>query len=391
MNSSFSNFASIEKQLLVCCTRTLPSPEIAARIREIAAAPPDWNCVLDEAKEHCVGPLLAQNLRSAAADLIPPGTIAQLESGVRGNAIRCLAHASELVRAIELLASRGVRALAYKGPVIAAQAYRDISAREFEDLDLILQQRDIPEADDAIRSLGYGPQFAWLHSPGGETIIPGEYKYFHETRRTILELHSESTLRHFPVAAPLPGYFERAVTVDLGGKSVRTFCAEDALVVYCIHATKDFWEKLVWIADIAELLRTFPDLDWDSVWRGSERLRAQRMVHLGVALACGILDAKIPREVKARLEADSRASELAREIGRRLLGRSLPQRTARERFRYRRETVPGFAAGWRYAIRLTLAPAEEDWERSESAVPASSLHRAIRPFRLLRKYGRSRS
>lgn len=387
MNPRFSSFASAETLLLACCARTCVPPEIGERIREIAAAPLDWNYVLAQAKEHSVVALLAHNLRSTSADLIPHEITQRLDSSVRVNAIRCLAHTSELVRAVGLLASRGIRTLPYKGPVIAAQAYQDISAREFEDLDIIAQQRDVRSADEAIRTLGYEPRFAWLHSSNGKGVIPGEYKYFHPGRRTIVELHTEATLRHFPLPPPLAEYFERAASVDLGGKSVQTFCAEDALPVYCIHATKDFWEKLVWVADIAELLRRFPDLDWDCVWRGSERLRAQRTVHIGLALAAGVLDSEIPREVQSRVAADSRASALAKEIAERLLGRNVPRRTASQRFRYRRQSVPGLAAGWRYAIRLTLAPAEDDWEQGEAA-PASSLHKAIRPLRLVRKYRR---
>lgn len=388
MIPTVSNSAGAETQLLVCCARTHVSPETAARIRALTSAPLDWRNVLAEAKGHSAIPLLARNLRPAPAGVVPPDVAAQLEFSARENAIRCLAHTSELVRIADLLASRAIRTLPYKGPVIAAQAYQDISARQFEDLDVILLQRDIVAADDAIRTLGYEPRFLSLHASDGHAVVPGEYKYFHMSRQTILELHTEATLRHFPAAAPVEEYFERAVPVDLGGKSVNTFSPEDALGVYCVHATKDFWEKLIWSVDIAELLRTFPALDWDSVWRTSERLRAERMVHIGLALAAGILDAPLPREVRARVEGDSRAAALAGEIGRRVLGGDVPQRTAVERFRYRRETVPGFAAGWRYAIRLTLAPAEEDWARVGATSPGSAAHRAIRPFRLLRKYGR---
>jgi hypothetical protein len=388
MSSTTSSSASAETQLMVCCARTHVSPEIAARIRNLAFSL-DWNSVLATAREHGVVPLLARNLRSAAAaGAVPAEVAAQLESAVRANAIRSLAHTSELVRILEPLAAAKIRVLPYKGPVIAAQAYQDISARQFEDLDLILLQRDIAAADEAVRRLGYNPRFGWLHAPNGRAVVPGEYTYFQSERRTILELHTEATLRHFPVTAPVQEYFERAVPVDLGGKTATTFCPEDALVVYSIHGTKDFWEKLIWVVDIAELLRTFADLDWDSVWQRSERLRAHRMVHLGLALAAGLLDAQLPTEVQTRVASDFRALALASEIAKRLLVSNPDQRTAAQRFGYRRATVPGFSAGWRYAIRLTLAPAEEDWEPSEQSSSASPLRRAIRPFRLLRKYGR---
>jgi hypothetical protein len=306
---------------------------------------------------------------------------------MRAHAMRCLAQTSELVRVASLLKSRGIPALPYKGPVIAAQAYRDITARQFEDLDFILSQQDIPAADAAVRGLGYEARFPWLHSPEAKSIVPGDYNYLNPARQTILELHTEATLRHFPVRANLPEFFERAVSVDLGGQSVRTFCPEDALSVYCIHGTKDFWGKLVWVADVAELLRAFPDLDWDAALRTSVRLGAERMLLLGLVLATGILDAAVPNEILARVKADSGASALAADVSARLLDRDAREWTARERFRFRRQAIRGATAGWRYAVRLTLAPAEEDWEQTQLPRALGPLHAALRPFRLLRKYG----
>ncbi|HTU35766.1 MAG TPA: nucleotidyltransferase family protein [Candidatus Acidoferrum sp.] len=390
MNPAFSSFASAETHLLACCARTFVSPEMAARIRETAAAPLDWSSVLAQAQEHSILPLLARNLCLFAAGTVPADVAAQLDSGVLANAVRCLGQTSELVHVVDLLSSRGIRALPYKGPVIAAQAYQDISARQFEDIDVIVQQRDVPAADTLVRSLGYQPRSAWLHSSNGRTVVPGEYSYSHPARRILLELHTEGTLRHFPVRAPISEFFAHAATVDLGGKAVQTFCGEDALPVYCIHATKDFWQKLIWVVDIAEMLRTFSNLDWDSMWRASDRLRARRMVHLGLALASGILDTPLPSDVQKRVEEDSHASSLAMQIAQRLLRPTAPaqQQTARERFLYRRQSVSGFVAGWRYALRLTLASAGDDWAQGRVPHPSSPLHAALRPFRLLRKYSR---
>lgn len=390
MNPAFSRFASAETELLACCARTFVSPTMAARIREIAAASLDWNFVLAQAQEHSILPLVARNLRSLAAGKIPVDVATKLEPAVRANAARCLAQTSELVRVADQLASLQISALPYKGPVVAAQAYQDVAARQFDDLDIILQQHDLAAADGVMRSLGYQPRSEWLHSSKGRAVVPGEYSYSHPARQITLELHTEVTLRHFPMAAPLEEFFDRSIVVDLGGSTVRTFCAEDALLVCSIHATKDFWQKLIWTVDIAEMLCTFSNLNWDSVWRTSERLCARRMVHLGLALAVTVLDAPLPREVQASVEADSRVSTLALQIARRLLSRdpAARPRTARERFLYRRQTVPGFAAGWRYALRLAYAPAEEDWEQAGAPHPSSPLHSALRPFRLLRKYGR---
>jgi hypothetical protein len=377
-----------ETQLLVWCARTSLTSEIAERIRNLAAASLDWDYVLSQAQENSIVSLLERNLRAAALELVPREVAAQLKAMARANALRCLALSAELIRVMDSLESRGIAAIPYKGPLIAAQAYGDITARQFEDLDVILRQRDIAAADDIIRGLGYAAKIPWVHSAHGvKRMVPGEYNYVYSEREAILELHTELTLRHFPVPPDLDQFFERAAIVDLGGRGIRTFCAEDALVALCVHGAKDFWERLIWIADIAEMIRSCPALDWDSVQREAEKLQAQRMIRLGLALAGEILGAQVPAEVSARVKTDSQAMNLAAEIAKRHLTRDTHDRTAAERFEFRRRVVPGAIRGWRYAMRLTLSPVEEDWERASLPHGLAPLYVALRPFRLLRKYG----
>jgi Uncharacterised nucleotidyltransferase len=385
MDPVFVRFACTEKRLLASCARTRLRGDFVADIRRIASGPIDWDYAAAQARDHSVLSLTERNLREAAGDAVPTATLTRFEKEARASAMRCLAQASELIRVVELLASRGIHALPYKGPVIAAQAYGDIAARQFEDLDLILAQRDVPAADAAIRSTGYQPRFPWLHAPETDSLVPGEYNYFNAERHTLLELHTEATLRHFPVRPSLGDFLDRAACVSLGGRAVRTFRPADALPVYCIHGAKDFWAKLIWIADVAELLRSHAGLDWDLVLRTTRQLRAQRMLHLGLALAAGVLDAELPQEISKRVKADSRAQAMAADIACRLLSRNAADRTARERFSFRRYSVQGQAAGWRYALRLTFAPAEADWQQQES--PGGVFSSVVRPFRLLRKYG----
>ena len=97
----------------------------------------------------------------------------------------------------------------------------------------------------------------------------------------MVELHTEVTLRHFPVPPDLDDLTRRLVPVALSGHEIRTFAPEDVLPILCIHGSKDFWERISWIADIAELVRAYPQLDWDIVVRRAESWHAQRMLHLG--------------------------------------------------------------------------------------------------------------
>ncbi len=103
-------------------------------------------------------------------------------------------------------------------------------------------------------SLGYQARFPQILSKSsGTALVPGEYNYRDEKRRTIVELHTELTLRHFPVKPNLDRFAQRLVKIVVAGQDVKTFVVEDLLPVLCVHGSKDFWARISWIADVAEL------------------------------------------------------------------------------------------------------------------------------------------
>lgn len=363
-------------------------PLIASEIRELAAAPLDWNFLLSEAAENSVTPLLARQLPASAADVVAPAQLKRLKDAARANAMRSLILVAELITIVDAFRSESIQAIPYKGPVLAAQAYGDVAMREFEDLDIVLRQRDMAKANDILVSLGFRPKFPWILSPGAASaVVPGEYNYRDEDRRVMVELHTELTLRHFPVPPDLDVLARRLVPVALSGHEVRTFAPEDALPILCIHGSKDFWERISWIADLAELVQAHPQLDWDQVFQRAESFRARRMLHLGLALAAGLLAAPLPDAILSRVRQDLVAASVAREVQQRLLSRAWPRLDAAGRLRFRRRMLLGTLAGWRYAIRLAVVPAEEDWLMMRLPRPLAPLYVALRPLRLLRKYG----
>jgi hypothetical protein len=365
-------------------------PAIAEEMRALAAGPLDWAFVFDAARANSITPLVARQLRAALPDTAS-AELARFEAAARANAVRSLVLSAELIKVLDAFHSRGILAIPYKGPVAAAQAYGDSALREFEDLDIILRQRDVPKAHELMLGLGYHAKFPQLFSSSaGSRRIPGEYNYRDATDRVVVELHTEATLRHFPVA-PNPGELAaRMVPVQLCGPEVKTLSPEDALVALSIHGSKDFWEKILWIADISELVQSHPALDWDAVWQRAESVHAQRMVCLALALATGFLDAPLPPEIASRVAQDTVAASAAFEITRRHLSRESAPRSAAGRFGFRRRMVRGALAGWRYALRLTVAPAEEDWERMRLPPVLAPLYAALRPLRLLRKHATKR-
>jgi hypothetical protein len=381
-----------EKELLICCARTRMTQANAERIRGLLAQPLDWDYLLNAAAEHSVGPLVDRHLRPVAPDAVPQVETERLKTASRANTVRSLFLTAELHKVLDLFQSKAIVAIPYKGPVLAEQAYGDLTLRDFDDLDIVLRQRDVPKAHEVMRGLGYAARFPWILTSGAvASLVPGEYNYRSDERRAMVELHTELTLRHFPVVPDLDEFARRMVTVTVGGRGIMTFAPEDLLPLLCIHGSKDFWERISWIADISELVQKDRAFDWDKSLKTAESLGAGRMLHLGLALAWDVLGAPLPEEICKRVRGDGEANSVAQEIKGRLLSRKEPRYSARERFRFRRQMVAGRLEGWRYSIRLAVLPVEEDWEMVRLPGPLAPLYIALRPFRLLRKYGWSKS
>jgi hypothetical protein len=390
MRPPASHVACPEKRLLVCCARTRMPPAVAEEIRALAAGPLDWDFVFAAAAENSITPLLILQLRATAADVLPAGVLERLRDAARAHVASSLFWTAELIKISEAFRAGGIQVIPYKGPVLAAQAYGDMTLREFGDLDIVLRQREMAKANELMGSLGYRARFPWILSPGAAaSLVPGEYNYRDESGRLLVELHTEVTLRHFPVRLDLDDLAGRLAPVSLSGREIRTFGPEDGLLLLCVHGAKDFWERMSWVADIAELVQAQP-LDWDAVFRRAESLRLGRMLRLGLTLARGLLDAPLPVEIAARVSGDEVAASMASEIEHRLLGRKVVPLGAGEVLRFRRHMVEGTIAGWRYFLRLATIPAEEDWLMVRLPRPLAPLYVALRPLRLVRKYGRAR-
>jgi hypothetical protein len=391
MTSAPAILVSLEKQLLVCCARTRVSPAIAQRIGKITSEPLDWDYVLYEAEENSLTPLLARHLAEFAPKALPLAVNEKLKKTCRANTVRCLSLTADLLHILELFRSKRIESASYKGPVLAAQAYGDVALREFEDVDIVLRQRDLPAAHEVIVGLGYRPKFEWILRPGASaSLVPGEYNYRDIRRRAMVEIHTELTLRHYPVPPDLDEFFRNTIQVRVADRDVPTFAPEYLLPMLCVHGSKDFWERFSWIADVSELIQACPALDWTKTQRIAESIHATRILNLGLTLAKTLLDAPLPTEIAAAVELDKVARGLAAEITQRHMCRTFQTLDAAGRLKYRRRMVAGFSEGWRYAVRLSVVPAEEDWMMIRLPKAFAPLYIALRPLRLMRKYGWTR-
>ena len=376
-----------EYRLLICCARTRADTANTEQIRMLVKEELNWADLFTASVAHGVTSLLFNQLSAQRVDGIPAPWMERLRQAFHQNARHNLLLTSELFRILEACQTSRIPAIPYKGPVLAELAYGNIAFRQFSDLDIITRQRDIAGVYATMSKLGYEAHFPLPPSFPSDQRIPGQYAFYHDARRTLVEIHTERTLRYFPVPLDVDTLLGRLEPVLVGGHSLLTLSVEDALPALCVHASKHFWERISWIADIAELSQIDRGVDWDLALFRARSLGAERMLLLGLHLANDILDAPLPELILRHGQADPTVRRLGGLVRHQLSNGTGETPGVADRVMFRLRMRGSYWTGISYLFRLATAPTEEDWSQVRLKGPFSSLYAAFRPFRLLRKYG----
>ena len=346
----------------------------------------EWARLLILAEEHGVAAHLAACLSDLDWDLVPGEIKQALVDRQRAQNFLTLRLTAELFCLLDRFTSEGIGALVIKGPVLAVQAYGDPAMRAYGDLDLLVRQRNIRRATELMIAAGYDAAVSLSAIDAGK--IPGQYLFSNPGSKLLVELHNDLTLRYFPRRLPLEAFFARQIRVRFDAHEAPALSVEDELVLICIHGAKHFWERLMWIADVAALVSRQTGIDWQRVADSAQAVEAERMLHTGLRLASDLLKARLPDKVLAKVQADAVSARLVERTLKWLPAAGSAPPGLLERATYRLGMRGGLISGPAYFLRLSLSPTEEDWKNGAEEKRHRFLDALRRPFRLARKYGR---
>jgi hypothetical protein len=279
--------------------------------------------------------------------------------------------------------------LVTKGPALSVRCYGDPGLRQYGDLDLVVREADIRRATQAMLELGYEPRIPLAAIDAKK--MPGEYAFRKSGTHLLVEFHTERTFRYHPRPLQIENLFQRRASVTIDNREVPALSLEDELVLICVHGAKHFWERLMWIADVAALISSRHAPDWDRVVAVAREVGAERILRLGLRLASDLLGAKLPAQLETSVQTDRAVAKLAAQITSRLASREAHAIGILQRAAFRIRMCSGFLAGAAYLLRLSLSPTEEDWTAGKEGNHPAFVEALSRPLRLARKHSRRSS
>ena len=220
----------------------------------------------------------------------------------------------EQSRIIALLAMQGIEVMVMKGVTLAERLYGEIALRPIGDIDLLVRPEDISACGRVLAANGYAPQ-PGRATPSQWHALVNRALALRHSEGFALDVHWALTSQPAYVASfPLAEIWRSARRIQLAGHPARQLSTADELRFLCFHYAAQHEDKrLIWLVDIAEILRTLPvSWDWEPFTATTSARGLAMPVSEALRAAAATLAAPIPTDVlDALAEAAARPGEQA--------------------------------------------------------------------------------
>jgi len=357
-------------------------------LRSLLERPVKWDDVLHLADEHGTSSLVYRNFAGLGDNIVPSTALASLRQSYERNVHKSLFLARELMRILDCLAALGIEVVPYKGVVLSEAYYGDMALRRSGDMDVFVRKQDMARIKSAVRDLGYTPRVPIPEDAEADYIASGyECTFDSRAGKNLLELQWALQPRFYAVDFDMDGLFERAVNVTVAGRSVKTPSPEDLLLVLSVHAAKHVWGRLIWLCDIAQIVKR-DNLKWDWVQCQGRELGVERILHITMLLTNRLLATRVPTAIEKAVTADKAAQAFAQQIAVNVAAGVTYEEEQLSYFRLMMRLRERRVDRLRFLARLTFTPGPGEWEAVRLPKILFPLYRVVRLGRLATRFAR---
>ncbi|MGE0702635.1 MAG: nucleotidyltransferase family protein [Vicinamibacterales bacterium] len=336
---------------------------------------------------HGLLPLAYRHLIAAADVDLPDALRAEISAEFRRHTLTRFRYTRRLRDLLDVLDDAGVDAVPYKGPALAVQLFGNFAMRQFGDLDILVRPSDAGRAQQALLDAGL-----IRHRKATE----GWDDYLHRVRHSselrdvresvVIELHWSLADRFLGMDVGVDWLLEECETIQLLGRPTRVMSSERLLLALCLHGARHLWERAVWLAEVAEIVRRPGYVNWDRALERADSAGLGRALRACLILARDLLGAAPPSPWQRALDTDLNAVRLSEMLAERLTVKPTGRLQNRFRLGYLAQTTAARRARfcWRVATDLSERDMRSIGPRAGSPL-VHGFKRTLRLARLLRQ------
>jgi len=202
---------------------------------------------------------------------------------------------AELIRITKLLKQNHIESVSFKGPTLSQMAYKDITMRQYGDLDILINENQLAVATDVLQNSNYKllyPQKVIRNKTCLNTLI--DIGFLHKNIN--IELHwklLQSKHAGEDALTQIDGFTKN---VKINSYEISSLSDEMLLVYLCLHGSKHMWERIGWICDIDRLIRV-EKFNWKKSMQIANSSKLRLAFLLGLNLTNKLFDTPLPKEI----------------------------------------------------------------------------------------------
>lgn len=284
------------------------------RIRMNICGGIDWSILKELSWKNNIIPLLYHRLKSLHEACFSPEIDHNFRDHYQVNMFRNLMSAHQIHWILRLLSNRGIRAVPFKGIVLALQAYNSPDMRQCGDIDILVREEDLPELINILTESGFNPALPFTKNIQASIIhFIMKSESFNAKKGIDIDIHWKISdiFSGYPATEE---FLQNTRTLSFFNKPILAFPPEDTLIMLSAHGMKHFWHELRHIADVIQLIQNNPDIDIKSAFLKAKRLRCSRLLSISLNMARILGGIEFDPSLVSYLHADSVSMKIAHDI-----------------------------------------------------------------------------
>ncbi|HEU5227211.1 MAG TPA: nucleotidyltransferase family protein [Ktedonobacteraceae bacterium] len=223
----------------------------------------------------------------------------QLQACYREMCLLNLWYGLEQQQVFAALNSANIPLMVLKGADIAMTCYPQPDLRYFDDVDLMVRPEDLAATMAILERLGYS-----YHQEYRFEEISGQRSGFVYAKLVaagyvVFEVHTAPHANELGVTFNVADLWQRARPVTLHGVQVHAMGPEDLLLFLCWHYRSHFFERLIWLYDVAILLLAYgSQLDWNLLYHLARRQGMLASIYYALGWCQQLFDVVLPPEAQ---------------------------------------------------------------------------------------------
>lgn len=277
--------------IIECCKEEKDLKLIEEKIKFID----NWSEFISLSYIHGVFPLVYNCLKKYDC-LIPKEFFTSMKSTYLDIVKSNMFMTNELLNILEILKENNIKAIPFKGPILSQMVYGDVVSRQYVDLDILFDKKDITKLQNLINKLKFKKNLQ-LTIEQEKIWINYAHDISYKTLNNInIEFHWRMLDFNHPINLNQIDFLNSIDSFKFNGVSLNKIKNEESLIYLCVHGTKHLYERVEWIVDIDKYIRK-QKIDWEIIDKLIENDNSKRFFYLGLYLSNYLFNTPLDKNI----------------------------------------------------------------------------------------------